>query len=180
MDSGHQKEVTLPHRLSEAAFRKYESHIALAVESFPGPIKIVPKDYGLSQATYAARFRDAKRSLAENRWSTSIPMEKFLDVHDEMVVVEREGFILIGSKEATRTALTPLAEPDAYVTASATAEVVTVTTYQEKLLMVVLASRRLLAAPAKVVGFSMDDVKYFELNYDVTFEPTNDGHFILR
>ncbi|MCI0479999.1 MAG: hypothetical protein L0213_00230, partial [Candidatus Dadabacteria bacterium] len=178
MDTPH-KGLALPYHLSEESFRKYEDVLARAVSAYPLCYRITPKDLGLSQITFASRLRDAKRSLRDYKWPTRIDMEKFLDIYDNLVVAEREGHVLIGSKESVRGPTSPYA-PDEYHVACGDSYPVLVKTIVEKALLVRLSHDRVFSKPLLVDGYSLDEVSFFEQNYDVTFELQNDGRHILR
>jgi hypothetical protein len=101
MTENEQKD--LPHRFREKAFRFYEPIIAKAVELFPEAFTVEPRRcYNISLETFCARFRDAKHSLYENKWATSIDRARFVEIYSLIKVGQRGHLAIIGSLEAIR------------------------------------------------------------------------------
>ena len=65
-------------RFSEGAFRTYEPLIASIVDRWPDRTIITPQ--GRSCETVTCRLRDAFRSLAVNRWKTTIDLELAVEI----------------------------------------------------------------------------------------------------
>lgn len=66
----------LPHRFTEASFRRYEPIIATAMWGAPTTLVLDPLP-GLSLETTTCRLRDAMRSLWYNKWPTNVDMQAF-------------------------------------------------------------------------------------------------------
>ncbi len=88
---------TIPARLREPAFRRFENVIGAIVDSWPEPIcfDAVP----LSVETFSARLRDAMRSYHENNWeSTLVAREKFCSIYDGICVRMISGRVTVGPR----------------------------------------------------------------------------------
>lgn len=91
----------IPSRLSEKAFRFYELPIRSIVCSWPGPIVFDPASYHRSPETFACRLRDAMRSLRDWRWPSSVALDRFLALHNQVVVsITDQGMVRVGTKES--------------------------------------------------------------------------------
>jgi len=164
--------LTLPHRFRESSFRDYEQAIALIVASFPKAVVLSPGDK--SPITYSCRLRDAMVSLHTHHWETDlIDIPKFLDIHQFIVVREVNGSIVCGGRMETSPKASvkpppPSVLPPLQPTCQADPEtIILLHTLEEKKLVCLLASRRLLATPLVVGGLSLDDASWLQENYDV-------------
>lgn len=84
--------MSIPSRLSESNFRRFEPSFALALKAFPEVITVsLPP---LSPRTVAARLRDAIISLREFKWPNN------LDTNDlsALKVFEIENVVYLGGK----------------------------------------------------------------------------------
>jgi len=94
---------SLPHRLRETSFRKYETVLAETVKRWPAPITVSPKEIDLSPTTYSARFRDAILSLQQYQWAdTVVDMARFCQIADDIVVSHQGDLVIIGSAETVK------------------------------------------------------------------------------
>lgn len=88
---------TLPYRLSEKAFRAYEHVLNAIVEAYPDVVVCDWQSTGNSINTYRARLADAKASLKQNAWPTTIDMDKFIEHYADIVIGHKGSFVVAGS-----------------------------------------------------------------------------------
>ena len=172
----------LPHRFRESSFRKYEMFIHSAVEAWPAAVKALPNLFNVSQVTFACRCRDAIKSLATNKWDTTVNLLKFMTIADSLVVSERlDGSVLIGSKSgiANFATLTKSLALEAPAPEQTSEHIFTVSTEAEKTLLMELSSRRLLSPRLYFQGFTDDEVAQYQLNYDVALDKHDEKTYIL-
>jgi hypothetical protein len=95
----------LSWRLREEQFRRYETILKKAVDTFPQTFKIDPRLYNLppSLVTCSARLRDAKLSYLRFNWVSSINRARFLEVENELVVSEGNGYLITGRLDEVRS-----------------------------------------------------------------------------
>lgn len=96
------KNPRLPSRLSETSFRRYEPFIKEVVDIFPRPLQVAPSLMGLAPTTFAARFRDAKNSLALYQWQTDVNLARFMQIQSEIEASHQGDFVVIGSAETVQ------------------------------------------------------------------------------
>jgi hypothetical protein len=171
----------LPHRFREEQFRRFESLITNVVKSFPVLITIIPRSiYNMSPETFRSRFKDSLRSLKEFRWPTTVPMEKFDNIVDNIMVrAPLTGVIVhIGDKNTT---LDPKPTYDYVkpVTASAVGLTFTNPTPQEVFTLVKLAEGGQLVAPQRLVGVQEMLLQTYYDAHDISYEKQEDGSFLL-
>lgn len=97
--------MSLPHRFSESAFRKYEPIITEIAERFPSPVTITPSKMGLASETVRGRLRDAITSAINNRWDKStVNYSKLLsaDVAGLVISLRPDGTVVAGTKETIK------------------------------------------------------------------------------
>ena len=173
----------LPQRFRESSFRDYERTIAAAMNVSPVAFKVDPRLLGKAQVTFACRLRDAMKSYKDNNWSSILDHEKFLIMYEskKLIVSERtDGSILIGSLSAIDQFTTssngvknpPIAEVK-------DAPILVLTSTDQKNLLMLLSSRRLLAPRMRIFGLSDAEVEQFQLDYDVALEKTSDGYILI-
>lgn len=81
-----------PYFQSERHFRLYEPYLAKIVDAWPQAVTFTPQPPVASVETLSTRIRICREALRNNiqsnedRWPTSIPTAKFLQVCDEIVV----------------------------------------------------------------------------------------------
>lgn len=86
-----------PFQLTERSFRRYETAIKTFVSSYPLPTSFNPVP--LSPNTYAARLRDALRSLELYKWKTSIDEQKLATIRKEVVIrISKAGNVVVCKK----------------------------------------------------------------------------------
>jgi hypothetical protein len=83
--------MNLPQRLSERAFRRYESVIAAAVNVYPDVIDLTPVSG--SVFTFIGRFRDAISSFRQYSWSSDV----FKTIPDDLQVAHVDNKVICGS-----------------------------------------------------------------------------------
>jgi len=173
----------LPQRFRESSFRDYERTIAAAMNVSPVAFKVDPRLLGKAQVTFACRLRDAMKSYKDNNWPSILDHEKFLIMYEskKLIVSERtDGSILIGSLSAIDQFATssngvknpPIAEVK-------DAPILVLTSTDQKNLLMLLSSRRLLAPRMRIFGLSDAEVEQFQLDYDVALEKTSDGYILI-
>lgn len=176
---------TLPPRFTETAFHRFEAVIRSAVSAFPQSFEIDARLYGLAPVTFACRFRDAMRSLADHNWPTTIDMNRFRDVWQQISVSEKAtgNLVAIGSREHIRrnanSSNRPLPEAPIFITPMLSADTIQTTTYEQRLLLVTLAANRLLVQPIRCTGFTELECQEFQQSYDCSIQPNDDGTITL-
>jgi len=173
----------LPHRFRQDSFRKYEPFIRSAVDAWPNMVKADPAQYNVAQVTFACRLRDAKRSLYEHHWPTDVDIEKFNKIGFlNIEVSERiDGSVLVGSHEAiVKYAEATTSMPVATLVPEHSSEhIFTLTTKEQKELLMELSARRLLAPRMFVMGLTSDEVDFYQKNYDVALDKHDERTWIL-
>ena len=173
----------LPQRFRESSFRDYERTIAVAMNSSPVAFKVDPKLAGKAQVTFACRLRDAMKSYKDNNWHSILDRENFLLMYESkrLIVSERtDGSILIGSTSAIEQFAT--SSNGAKVSAVAEvkdAEILVLTSTDQKNLLMLLSSRRLLAPRLRVFGITDSEAEQFQLDYDIALEKITDGYILI-
>lgn len=180
---------TLPHRLRETSFRRFEHDIAFIVDRYPMVVELDYKSKGYSVLTYEARLRDAMKSLFENGWSTTIiDSVKFFNSYSDIVVSHQTCHIFAGSrKEVNAMRHTTQAQPESQHLGNAmtspashflpsTGELQTfhIECDNEAVLIARLASARVLL-PIQISGVSDSLVQDLESKFDVAFTKNSDG-----
>lgn len=162
------------HHYNQATFDRYAPYIARALESFPGPLRIDIAP-GESVETFAGRFRDARKAKTLYGYShPDIDEAAFLRNAYQLQVAMREGYVLIGTREAIK-AVGPLSftetleRPDGTIEVSITDIAVAVNLCQ------LIAAKAFKQPVAFTVGpLSEHQVKMLEESYDVAFAPVPD------
>ena len=173
----------LPQRFRESSFRDYERPIFAAMNTAPVAYKINPALVNKAQVTFACRLRDAMKSYKDNNWSSILDREKFLLMYESkrLMVSERtDGSILVGSQSAIEqfaTSSNGVKNPS--VAEVKNAELLILLSMEEKKLLMLLASRRLLAPRLRVFGITDPEAEQFQLDYDVALEKTLDGYILI-
>jgi len=98
--------VHIPSHLSEATFRTYEPHIALAVKQWPDEtsfhesVFVAANGQKLSPNTFVARFRDAFTSLRRFHWPTTvIDLDKLAAMAGKFAVtLDSKGVVWVRNK----------------------------------------------------------------------------------
>lgn len=168
--------MELPYRFREPAFRKYEADLARVVQNFPTPVTIVGPP---STETYSCRFRDAVQSLFDNRWVTSIDMNRFLTCYPYIKVAIRGGDIVIGDKQSVKEI--PTLQPSIVKTVSFDYEELIDPDIDLLKATIVMHHHRLKVTPTLIKFSVKRDLKSegWEDNFDIAIEPTSDGFKIL-
>lgn len=172
--------MNLPHRFTEKSFRRYEGVIKRAVESYPQTITIDP--FPLSGTTYSARLRDAKVSLKQNRWPSTVNMERFLAVYEDLQVSDRGSSVVIGSSELIKVADKPLS--------AAGREMAGESRYtfdfgndpmdvREIEAFVILLAARRLQGPIRVRPIAGIVMTRYQSTYDISIEELPDGSYTI-
>ena len=97
--------MSLPHRFSESAFRKYEPYITEIAQRFPKPVTLSPSKMGLASETVRGRLRDAITSAINNRWPHSTVNYAMLlnaDVSGLVVSLRPDGNVVVGTKDTIK------------------------------------------------------------------------------
>jgi hypothetical protein len=175
---------TLPRRFTEASFRRYEDMIRRVVNAWPLLYYIDPTP--LSSITYECRFRDAMRSLKENRWETIVDMKKFLEIHPNLTVSNCGSILRCGPSEviqaerqsqaANGPAYSPVGKPIDRTSAF------TGLTYEALVGLVHLAAGRHLPVPLIVRSVDptfFERLKRLEDTLDVSIEQNPDGSLTI-
>lgn len=93
-----------PQRFSEHAFRRYEACIAQVVTQWPTPVVFDPARAQLSLETFTCRLRDAITGAMKYSYtSEDFDVLRLFDIHDELVVAQRDGKVVVGPKEALKS-----------------------------------------------------------------------------
>lgn len=160
-------ESQLAYRFREANARKYETQIARIVEQFPHVVVFHPENV----ETFSCRLRDAIRSFRENKWPTTIDLERLTSIRLQVVI--RARVVLAGSKEEignwtgetpTRDILPPPQSSPQGV----------ITNPDERALesLMELHHQRILTTPTLVrIDSRPFDKAHWEARYDVSIEP---------
>jgi len=86
----------LAYRFKESTFRLYEPYIARALLDWPIPVAINPAP--LRATTFAARLRDAILRLRLYVTTTTVDLELFDRLAEQLVVVHRDQAVAIGPR----------------------------------------------------------------------------------
>lgn len=162
-----------PFQLTERSFRRYEPVIASIVKAYPAPVSFNPCP--LSPNTYAARLRDAIRSLDLYNWKTDLDVIKLKEIRSKIVVqINQHGNIVCGPKglKDLNVASEPLRT---YLTSTATLQ--NVTDAELVALILLLHNRRI--AGVKITGQLTAHVNLACQGYDVEFIEELDGSIVL-
>lgn len=171
---------SLPHRLSEKSFRRYEEVIANAVDAAPQIVTIDPKQFNLAATTITARLRDAILSYYKYNWSsTMIDRRKFADIYrwPGIVVSQRnDGNIIVG------TPLSVAAEDVKPLTATANVEPTQLSINgndpQCVEAVALLLSKQVLVGPITVIN-AITDYSYLEQQYEIGVVDNKNGTVTL-
>jgi hypothetical protein len=90
-----------PH-LSEANFRRFEGELEAFICGYPQTHRIECYRYGLAPTTIAARIRDAKLSLKQFNWTTTIPKDEFLQYYKSIEIVAEDTTVAICDRDTYR------------------------------------------------------------------------------
>lgn len=167
----------LPYHESEACFRKFELTICSAVNHFPEVLRIKSSDMDVAPTTYAARLRDAIASYYKNEWKSQVNLTRFRQVKPRLQVSHRRDIVMIGDKDALKTAdelpevVTPF-QVDGEIT-------IQVTTMEQKTMLCSLSAEKAFSKRIKILGLSLTDVEYLEKHYDVAIKLIEDGSHLL-
>ena len=161
-----------PH-LTEEAFRKYEGHLWQIVNCFPVKYIIKPPNC----KTFSARLRDAKKSLFEFQWTTSINVDKFREIYDDLVILERPPEVWCGSKQRFKKE-TPEMEIPVEIMSNDIADIGELNSLPALLLLCDLAQSRALAKP---IQFSSNCVSEQDLveSYDIGLKNLGQNKWVI-
>lgn len=164
-----------PFQLTEKSFRRYENAIKSFVANHPNPTKFAP--HPLSPNTYAARLRDAIRSLELYNWTTTIDTTKLRAIRDEVVVRidAKSGEIIVCDKKLQAISTTPVPFESGKPKAQKT--LLGVNDSELMALVLLLHNRRI--DPVKITGQLSSHVQLAINGYDVEFIEEDDGGIIL-
>ncbi|SRR6266436_453656 len=167
----------LPYRFREVAFRRYEPILKLVLERFPAPFSLKPEG---SIETFTCRFRDAMKSLLKYQWPTNLPMAKFVQCVDAIVVSIQGDLVVIGNSETIKPT-TILGQPWTPASTEPTALPLGVTTPLWNVIEAIclLHDHRLLKTSSFLhkCEFSLTALKQLENQYDVFIEQIADREF---
>lgn len=169
----------LPPRFREKSFRRYEDDLLRALKAYPNSILIAPKDYDLSAVTVAQRFRDAKKSLLDNKWETKIPRDLFERLQDDLIVRETmNGMVKVGPIKEVEVGHDTFIVGGKFETFSTPSSKPFDATHIPIAPLIWLAHNNLLKCPLIV---KIDDSKVDELynSYDINLDRQEDGFYIL-
>lgn len=173
--------LTLPPRFRESSFRTYEPLIATIVARYPTRLNIDPADFERSSETVSARLRDAMTSFATHGWESEINLARFKQIHPTLIVSQRGGLVVIGTKETLKDKpdqqieiepvplnLVPPLRVDLLVDSFATLK-----------FLGFLASQRVLSKPIQITVADPQWIAKLYDFYDIEFEEGRDGTFII-
>lgn len=175
---------SLPSRLRESSFRKYEDDIAKIVENFPTAIVFTPKG---NVITYVARLRDAILSFQIYAWESNvIDRAKFAQAYENMVVShshENDKVLAGGRLEVKKARLGNeqgiLTEFKVGYTQTAVELNETELDSNQVAFLCLLASKRLLTNPIRTNCMNAEDKRHLEDEFDVMIEDNQDGTFTI-
>lgn len=172
----------LPYRFREQQFRRFESLITTAVNCFPQRYDVNPVTYSMAATTLSCRLRDAMNSLKENRWSTTVDMEKFDRIWPgELKVGERNtGLVVTGDKDTIRDR-DERREIFGLERNQISAEPITFTNPSPSAVhtIVKLAEARTLTGQVRLVGVTETLLRTLAEQHDISYEKQPDGSFLL-
>lgn len=175
--------MSIPHRFSESAFRKYEPYIKRIADEFPSPVTIDPRRLGLASETVRGRLRDAITSAINNRWPKSdVNYGNLLhaDVNGLVVSLRPDGLVVVGTKETIKDAKQPALDSiiESNEIFDATEIVANAETSAEVCLLAKLAAEKQLKNKVKIQ--IEDHNKQFLLEtYDIILEMTDTPYTYL-
>lgn len=159
---------------------RYAIAIHSAVAAYPSATSHTPS--GIAVSTFAARFRDALKSLHDHQWPgilTPTLFHKFNDCYEDLIVAERQGFVLTGSKEVIKNHLEITSED------APNYHQLTIRSFTPRLVeaLAMVCDKKLLhhsQLPVKFIGaIDPDLISRLESELDIAFTQTNDGYTLL-
>lgn len=165
--------MSLPHRFSESAFRKYESIITEIAQRFPKVVLVDPKTMNLSSETVRGRLRDAITSAINNRWEKSTVNYGMLldaDINGLVVSLRPNGMVAVGTKETVKDEAKPMS--NSIIESN---EIFDATSYchsHQIDFLAVLAAAKQLRNKVKITCNKMYAETLTE-GFDIILEPTN-------
>lgn len=172
----------IPHRFREDQFRRYEKEIIAAVINWPIPV--LCNAGALSQVTYTNRLRDAKTSWLTYEWTSDLmQVPEAKDKVRQLIVAERDGKILFGTKEAVEAATKPIeihgnAKPETALSTLA----FKVPTLDALKAIACLLHHRLLEGPIELTltpAVDAQSVLTLPEAYDVAIDPCGGDRFMI-
>lgn len=168
-----------PNRLSEQAFRRFEPLIVRIVEEWPAVSAFDPRNYSLSYETLTCRLRDA--ITAYIRYGYASPnLERAKNILPQIVISQKDGLILAGSKESLKTHTAPLPVV-LQTTQQAYQESFRVSDPTHRVLeaFCLLLSERLLDKPLTITNPNQQHIKEMQEQYDIAVSPLSDGSLLI-
>ena len=170
--------TNLPYAQSEANFRRFESVIHSSLLQHPKPYLFKPSP-GKALATVLARLRDARKSLKDHNWSTTIPRKEFLATYNQIKVwyLSETGQIAIATKAALKN-MKPSEEAPVVINRT---ETINLEQFLDSFTIEVLAEladKRGLSKPVKF-KYLDGDLEELQDSYDIDIESLGDNNYIL-
>lgn len=163
-----------PFQLTERSFRRYETAITHITTNYPLPTSFNPSP--LSPNTYAARLRDAIRSLELYNWTSTVDRLKLATIRSLLVVrINQHGNIVCGPKELKD--INTVTEPLKSSLPSTKAILQNINDAELMALVLLLHNRRI--DGVKITGQLGAHVNLACQGYDVEFIEEDDGTIIL-
>ncbi len=159
--------------LREEAFRKYEQHLWQIVQAYPVTYTLRPKNV----RTFAARLRDAKKSLLDYQWTSSLNMEKFKEVYDDLIILERGTDVICGSRKRMKADNLVL-EPAEVIPSNEVIDVGIVHNPGGVIMLCILAQARALSKPIQFVSNSVNQTD-LEESFDIGLKRLEDNKWVI-
>ena len=164
----------LAFQLTEKSFRRYEVAINAIVNNFPVASAFNPAP--LSPNTYAARLRDAIKSVLTYDWKTDVDVKRLKDIRDNLTIrINKQGNVVAcNGSEKLEDVGQPLNE-----TKASGVGAITNCTEAELCAIVLLLSNRRFEGGIKITGQSSAHVNLACVGHDVEWMEEPDGSIIL-
>lgn len=160
-------------QLTERSFRRYEQAIKQAVDNFPNPTAFNPSP--LSPNTFAARLRDAIKSLEMYDWKTTINRQRLGEIRTDFCVrINKNSNVVISPRNSE---LETIGRVDNQVQTTKASTLTNVTETELMALITLLSNSRI--PPVKVSGLPLATINLACQGYDVEFIEEGDGVVLL-
>lgn len=163
-------------QLTEKSFRRYEGQIKSIVDSFPNPTAFNPAP--LSPNTYAARIRDAIKSLETYKWETVVDVAKLSTIRNDFSIkINKAGNVVASAKNNLDPVGKPVSTSNSSQSSSTCRTHHQVSSAELQAFILLLSNQRI--DPIKVCGLSLKDINLACVGYDIEFIEEADGIILL-
>lgn len=173
----------VPHRFSEAQFRRYEPILAQIQAAWPNVSIFDPGATGiLSQETFTCRLRDAMTSFVRYSYCSGLILrDSFLEIYNEVIVAQKDGKVLVGPRSALKTHKTVQPIHSTSATVGQKNDVFTCINPSAATIhaFCLLLSQRLLTKPVLVEMLDPQLLLEVQEKYDIVAASQSDGSILI-